>query len=268
MARRKVFGICHICGIKTELTYEHIPPRSAFNNRPLLRAKFDEILKADDLDSIRGEISQHGAGAYTLCAQCNNLTGSWYGPAFIDWAFQGLILGESAGMTPSLYRLFHIFPLRIIKQIICMFFSANGPGFQKVHPELVRLVLNREAKYLEKDISVYAYFNRSSRSRQTGIVGVTDFSSGSVKLVSEIAYPPLGYIMTINSPPPDERLVDISFFSQYGYDDWKDIALRFSVLPVYSPFPGDYRDRETVIKHANKNRADYPEIVKMMKNRK
>ena len=33
---------------------------------------------------------------------------------------------------PSLYYTFHIFPLRIIKQIVCMFFNANGEGFREV----------------------------------------------------------------------------------------------------------------------------------------
>ena len=29
---KKVHGICCICGQETELTFEHIPPRAAFNH--------------------------------------------------------------------------------------------------------------------------------------------------------------------------------------------------------------------------------------------
>jgi len=32
MAKKKIHGICHICLQEGELTFEHVPPRSAFNN--------------------------------------------------------------------------------------------------------------------------------------------------------------------------------------------------------------------------------------------
>jgi hypothetical protein len=64
---------------------------------------------------------------------------------------------------------------------------------------------------------------------------------------SEISFPPFGYILTEDSPPPDRRLVDISFFAQYGYNDWVDISLRLPVLPIYSWLPGDFRSRDEVL---------------------
>jgi hypothetical protein len=65
--------------------------------------------------------------------------------------------------------------------------------------------------------------------------------------MSEIAFPPLGYLMTIESIPPDNRLIDISFMARFHYHDWKHIALRLPVLPIYTFIPGDYRDREHVL---------------------
>ena len=53
-----------------------------------------------------------------------------------------IIIG-ARGM-PSLEYPFKLFPLRVLKQVVCMFFSVNGPAFRQVQPELVRFILNRD----------------------------------------------------------------------------------------------------------------------------
>jgi hypothetical protein len=246
-----VLGTCHICGINTKLTFEHVPPRAAFNDWPVVNAKFEELFKLeslDELDQVKGKISQRGAGAFTLCGKCNSDTGAWYGNAFVDWAYQGIIILDNAKMAPSLYHLFHLFPLRVLKQIICMFFSANPPSFQGVQSDLVRFVLNKQQKYLRPNVHIYTFLNSSPRSRQSSVSGLLNLESGlPPKTFSEIAFPPFGYVMCLDSLPPDPRLVDISFFANYGYNEWTDVALRLPILPVYTYLPGDYRDRNTVL---------------------
>lgn len=256
MPRKKIVDACHICGTVTNLTFEHVPPRAAFNDRPIVGRKFEELLQGDidKLNDSKGQIFQRGLGSYTLCSDCNSKTGAFYGNAFVDWAYQGLCLSEHAEIAPSLYHVFQIFPLRIIKQIICMFFSVNHSGFNRAHPELVSFVLKKEHKYLPSKIKIYAFFNRSSKGRQHGITGnMNFFSRDSLRLFSEVAFPPFGYVLSINSPPPDGRLTDISYFANYKYNEWKDIPLKLPILPVYSPMPGDYRDRETIAKQMAEN---------------
>ena len=168
MPKKKIVGKCHICGLHTELTFEHIPPKAAFNDRPVVNTPFEEIVNADDLDditSLKGVINQRGAGGHTLCGKCNNNTGSWYGSDFVKWSYQGLIVSQSASEVPNIYRLYQIFPLRVIKQIVCMFFSASGPEFSEKHPELVRFALNPNKKYIDPNIRFYTYFNTSNLSR-------------------------------------------------------------------------------------------------------
>lgn len=64
-----MFGSCRLCGVEGRLSFEHVPPRAAFNDRPILLYKFDEILNLgpDKTPSTGGTIQQKGAGAYTLC---------------------------------------------------------------------------------------------------------------------------------------------------------------------------------------------------------
>jgi hypothetical protein len=89
MARRKVEGKCHICGTVGKLSFEHVPPKGAFNNKQVVRVGFDEAITLGPYDRLKGSIEQRGAGAYTLCERCNNNTGSWYAAWFADWCVQG-----------------------------------------------------------------------------------------------------------------------------------------------------------------------------------
>lgn len=254
MARRKtILGVCHLCGEYTKLSFEHVPPKAAFNDRPVVNANIEMLIKKEaDLDSFTGKTNQRGAGGYTLCEKCNSLTGTWYGPAYVEWIYQvsRVLLFSKGG--PSLYYLYRIFPLRVIKQIICMFFSANGEKFREAQQNLVRFVLNKEDRFLDPAIHIFCFYSPSARSRQSGVSGVLNIETHSHKIISEIVFPPMGYVMSLNQEIPDERLFDISFFSMYRYNDWKEFGLRLPTLPIYTYFPGDYRSRKEVLSNRSK----------------
>jgi hypothetical protein len=132
-----------------------------------------------------------------------------------------------------------------------MFFSVNSPGFRKAHPLIERLVLNPEAKYLPGDIRVYVGYVRSDRSRSAGITGslsLDDISGATnIRTYSEISFPPFAYILSIDSPAPEHPMLDISFFSGYGFNEFSTLQLPIPELSIYTPFPGDFRSRESVI---------------------
>ena len=251
MSRRRRTGRCHLCGETGELSFEHVPPRAAFNNKRIEIAGGEEILSEEQrsgyrLDKLRGKIHQRGMGAFTLCPDCNNRTGSWYGPAYIDWAVQGAMLLAKAGAEPTLAYPYWVFPLRVFKQILCMFFSCNGPDFRDAHPDLARFVLDRDRVYIDTSIRVFAYLHPTGTVRKTGIASMLNLARHEVRVLSDLAFPPFGYLMTVDSEPTDDRLVDLSFFARFRPDDFKDLFLRLPVLPVSTYFPGDYRTREEV----------------------
>jgi hypothetical protein len=65
MAKQQ-FGICRLCGTHGKLSFEHVPPESAFNDQRILRSTFEQVLaKEDNLDDLEGSVQQRGAGAYT-----------------------------------------------------------------------------------------------------------------------------------------------------------------------------------------------------------
>ncbi len=67
-------------------------------------------------------------------------------------------------------------------------------------------------------------------------------------LMTEISYPPFGYLMTIDSEPPDPEVVDITFFSECAYNQLRTISMDYPVYPTHTFFPADYRNIEKIIK--------------------
>ena len=248
MTRKKITGTCHICGNYGPLSFEHVPPKKAFNENSLVRVKFKEAMELAPITPVKEDIQQQGMGGYTLCGKCNNDTGSWYGTGFVNWCYQGFeILWKSSG-KPTLIYFYHLFPLRILKQILTMFFSANSPEFGKVHPELVKFILNKNVKYLAPQFRFFAYFNIEGKFRYFGIQSFFRVHKGKLTTMSEINYPPYGYVMTLDSDPPDRNQVEITHFSKYGYNEYDTKAMRLPVLPTHLPLPGDYRSKEEIIK--------------------
>jgi hypothetical protein len=81
-----VIGICHLCGERKPLTFEHVP-RRAFNDFPRFHFHTREYVAHRYQGGPAPTIIQdsRGAGAYTLCGSCNNRC-SRYAQHFIDWA--------------------------------------------------------------------------------------------------------------------------------------------------------------------------------------
>ncbi len=256
MGRKPIHGVCHICGTTGPLTFEHVPPRGACNDRPIISAVFEDFFEKGPDEKVNGRIQQKGSGAYTLCASCNNDTGTWYANDFIEWTYQALILNDKSNGDGSIYYPFHIFPNRVIKQILTMFFSTNGEKFAQKNPDLVRFVLNREHKYIQPSIRIFAYLVEGAKFRQTGVAVLGSSSSKEVIVMSEISFSPVGYVMTINSNPPDSRLFEITHFSKYGYNEFDTIFLKLHRLPIHLYFPGDYRSKDEIMRDYNYNIED------------
>lgn len=258
--KKKLHGKCHICSNVGELTFEHIPPKKAFNNKRTIQVKFEQMLTLGPDERVKGPIKQGGVGAYTLCGRCNNFTGKWYAPSFIQWCYQGAQFLIRSGGKPTLIYMHYLHPLPILKEIVTMFFSVNADTFCDAHPELVRFVLNKEHKYLPPRYHFYAYYNFAGNYRYVSITAKVDINSGNIRLMSEITYPPFGYLMTLDKPVEEARLFEITHFANYRYNDFKVMSIKMPVLPTHLPYlPGDYRTKEEILKQVEISR-EYEKI--------
>lgn len=251
MSSERQSGTCHICGNYLPLTYEHLPPRSAFNDETAhIFDYLDWTARDAEGNMSGGTTQQRGWGAYTLCESCNNNTGSWYVPALTQMARSGLAVltqltpdeiadqrrGEIQGATVEFSE---IYPLRFLKQIITMLLSANHAQFGIDHPELTSLVLNRRQTGLSERYKFYLSFFRGPLGRMIG--SAKYFNGRSWSNRSEVAFPPFSYIMTIDSPEPILPVGDISNFANYDYDERVDMQLELVVGFGHTPIPGDFR---------------------------
>ena len=254
MILERVIDTCRICGRTDELSFEHIPPRKAFNDTGVLIAEmdFDQPLAIAGVPQ-GARTFQKGMGSYSLCAKCNNDTGAWYGKRFVEFCKKGMLILKRSDYRPSLYYFGDIYPLAVIKQVVSMFLAINSSAFRDKYSDLAAFVLDRPRRYLDPMYRIYIYFNHGGMHRATPISAKVDFKRSTMEylktnLMTEISYPPFGYLMTIDSEPPDQTIVDVTYFSTYTYQEKKTLSMNYPVYPTYTFFPGDYRSIDKIIK--------------------
>jgi hypothetical protein len=244
--RKTKTGTCHICGNIGDLSFEHTPPQKAYNDKRFIKIGLERAISAhpEELNTLKGPIQQGGIGEHTLCPRCNGDTGRWYAPKFIDWCTQAKdVLNRSNG-DAKLVHSYNIFPLAILKQVVTMFFSINNDTFRKENQELVSFVKNKENKYLSDRYHFYTSHNIEGYRRFSGINAQS--GSSNITSITEISFPPLGYLMTVDSELIDTPLSEITYFSKYEYSECKTLTLTLPILPTYTIFPGDYRTKDKI----------------------
>lgn len=267
MPKLKKNGKCHICGQVGRLSYEHVPPASAFNNDKAKVFKATEIIGRNDklpwdMDGIKATEQQRGRGGYTLCEACNNFTGHAYAKEYVhivQLAVNGnqtRYIHDGVGVEIALDG---VYPLRFAKQVLTMSASVNGENFLDAQPELKRLITDKNAKGIDTDsYALYIYYMTEGLGRNTGIAAWGDFAKETSFLASELSAPPFGFVLEFN-PQRDKH--DIwgaeitSIFNEYEYDNKADITLRMPKYEQNTPIPCDFRTKGEIIRQIELNKG-------------
>lgn len=245
-------GICRICGEHTLLSFEHVPPRVAFNkNTKYTDISFDEYLQVKNplKDKMKGKKKQGGIGYNSLCKSCNSFLGSNYVEAYRNWAQGGFEVLNNGKNTAHIFRIREQQPLKILKQIISMFLSINGEWYREAYPELTRFVKDPQTRDLPEKFRVMAYLNHTGLSRYLGHSVIYKPELGGPVSCSEIAYPPFGYVLTFDFYQKVNALTDITYFKNFDKDEVRSLTLLMFNLPTHLPLPFDYRSKEEIEKH-------------------
>jgi hypothetical protein len=239
-------GLCRLCGDYKELSFEHIPPKKAFNNKGQLLTTI-EILDKKWSPSK----PQKGLGKNSLCENCNKLTGSWYGNEFVDWTKQGMEWLDKLQNKESidLQLPFYICPLNVLKQIMVMALAMSAEASLDYHSDLRTFVLSKQQRLFPKKYRVHVYFQKDGQPRFESGIGIMKIDSGHSNYVeAEVALPPFGYCVSKNierskSLVDYKGLYDITWFSEYRYDEWSSVYLKLPKLETHGPVPLDYRSK-------------------------
>ena len=201
-----------------------------------------------------GRVEQRGAGAPTLCARCNNNTGSWYGTELASAARAAAKLlleaplGEFNALTEPRFAQVKVkqtstspHPLRLIKQIVTMLLATSSLGLALDHPELGDFVSARERTGLSDRYRFYLSLFAGPNARSTGVAVRLDVERARVDTLVELAFPPFAYVMTIDAEPDAIQTCDITEFTTIGYRQRADLEMDLLIGFGHTPWPADYR---------------------------
>lgn len=223
------------------LTFEHVPPRKAYNDYPAILYTLEEWEHGQ-----AGTYLEGGRGGHYLCQRCNNQSGGDYGGAFVDWVRQGM---ERIDQIPGRHALIYhgvVYPLRVLKQITVIFFDTALPSGHRKHRELARFVINRESKQLPSGYRFFVFWYGGGELRQSGIVGALSIEAQETSVLADFVHPPFGYVLSFSGPIFDRRPEEITDFARFEYNEAIHFHRRFPILETHWIMPGDYRTREQI----------------------
>lgn len=144
----------------------------------------------------------------------------------MSWARQGL---ERLARIPSheerpFFIPFRGRPLRFLKQVVTMMFSATGPEFASRHLEPVKFVLDWRTTGLPPEYKFDLVLVRSGFARQAGGFGKLDLSTGAIEVASEIAHFPFAVRMIVGRTHGTRRGA-LEWFAQLAPDDEREVWL-------------------------------------------
>ena len=268
-------GNCRLCGSFKSLTFEHVPPKQALNSSAVMILPYKEVIKmitGEDgrlpwnASGLKGQVQQKGSGGYYLCQDCNNATGGWYMREYSSFVrtLHVMIRQEdfNVGNRYS-FIVQNTYPLRLFKAIMTMFCDINNNCFGD--EKLRKYLLTKEATEIDcKKYTIYAYLLTPEMRRITGLAANVRFGTERAfepVLVSEMASYPIGFALYIDKPFDFTPFgVDISFWSQYGYDEKHEIRIEnIPYVNLNSQFPMDYRTKEEILECIEQNK-EYQQI--------
>lgn len=256
-------GICALCRKNCILTFEHIPPKSAFNASPARPVTGDKIIGDEErlpweLDGLPYINQQRGMGYPSLCRTCNSNTGAWYGDDYAKFTYiVHAFLADNTSNTAQGVYIKHIYPLRIIKQVLSMFCSINNVDDARMIP-LRHFVLNKDETGIDvQKYRIFMYFTRSNLIKYAPIsvlLRQTNIGLNYIA-VSEIVAYPVGFILYFNPTDNVEfEGIDITSFSQCKYDDECTVDFPVCIKEVNNILPIDFRSKKQIIDCIKENR--------------
>lgn len=218
---------CHICGKITKLSYEHIPPRAAFNKIPRKMVKLGLISHNTQNDWSLTEKKyksfQQGIGDYTLCEKCNSLTGSMYGVEYVKIVQS---VGKKISQIPRDKRagglnivIEKMNCLAFFKQIISMFSSINTVNFGTKFKDYLLNKNNNNFDLERYKVSMYLHHGNIDRINPMCLLW--NPQDGKSKECSEISLFPFGFILYNLENVTDNNMVGMDI-TNWGRKEYKE----------------------------------------------
>lgn len=251
LPKHRHVGICRLCKAVTDLTYEHIPPRSAgnTNGKRWQRFSLDAWLEhgAAGRPPDRGvNVVQKGAGGYVYCSNCNSLLGRKYVPEYSMWAraFARHVVdtpAEAAGYTYVEATLPRACPGAFARQVAAILLPLCGQRYAGNDPDLAAAI---QGDSRLPNTRLFAMLYRGPLVRHVGAsTRLTRQTAGySTMVLAEVAFPPFALTAILDGAPEDDEFgVEITSWLAENPGDTIGVTFGTTIAEGHSPFPGDYR---------------------------
>lgn len=276
LPRQRLTARCMLCGQVKPLTKEHIPPKESGNKYRNVDHKISEWLKSQDLHVLpnNSKPQQGGIYGYTLCAECNSLTGALYGGEYQKWAFGGFNalanfpkkpeeLDTELGANGRWAGAFHakvgskenpVHPGAFVRQVLSMFCSLSATwDIAERYPVIRRIVLEQSLEKLPDNLDLVMGLYLGPMLRFAGPQLVIDVGESLWQWVMEIAYPPYSFLLVLASNK--HETLNGAVMNEMVIWELKQTAIyeaEFGVGFGWTPYPGDYRTSARIRQEAGK----------------
>ncbi len=201
----------------------------------------------------RRRIQQRGSGAYSLCAECNNLAGRLYVPELRSWVQAGAdgLFGEPGlagqfreeGRTVyAEWKLQGCRPGRFLKQVVTMLLAMSPPALGDRVPALRSYARDPDKLGLPPELQLYLALYAGPNGRY--VSGAAQASLGpdsGIHHIYELAAPPFSYILSMDEQTPVIEAGNISNFATCGIDQTANVEMQLIIGYGETPFPLDFR---------------------------
>lgn len=237
---------CRLCGARGGLTAEHAPSRKAGNVGSMLRGTIDEHATiASGEIKFKSELVQ-AATFQSLCQDCNNLSGTWYNPAYVKFtrAARAVARPEFADELVSIPGAFH--RQRIAKQALVSIVAMSQAGLTNRYPDLRTSLVSRDDRrplVAPMRLWLFVKVNTHPLAMYTGIMQAIEIARHRGYLVAGFSFWPLGWILTLGDVEVVPGASDVSPWVELGYND--KVTSEISCPAQFAhEYPGDFRRPE------------------------
>lgn len=219
--------LCSICGLEKKLTFEHMPPKSSGNIKPINITGLENMTHLGGYLYGKFKKSPKGMGGFKLCETCNNLTGSWYGESYIDLSNQfNKVINENIG-NKNVEFVCKIKPLNFLKQAVCLLLCADqATGILREKIKETNFILEKEEKKLSEDICITKNITLETTSLAQGFTSSWDSNNGFTCNIKFI-HRPFNFKATFDSNEVYGNSVNLIPFSRYNYNE--EIELKYKI---------------------------------------
>jgi hypothetical protein len=228
-------NLCRVCRENPADTAEHFIPQSAGN-----KGRVELVFMKLDGEHETRQCSR-GFHVPVLCSACNSGVCSVYAQSYSSLI---AAIRKSGGVhAPDGKRLASVsnfYRQRFAKHLISMFLCAVPWEPDPVWSALQDYVLDRDAPLPSSAPRLFLYYCSGTHGRIVPCCGLVEFGGGSVAVLSEIAWPPLGVVYAYDW---HEKLSDMQEVTSWGQDSFssrRNVTLSLPELRVNTHFPLAY----------------------------